>query len=711
MIERCQSYHVANRVVTVLLKYLNRIGAGDKESIVPSDEELVAVVKILTGIFAHYGSLINRIDKCLTNKELWWKLAECAFGLLDGAKGASSYSLVALIYSSDINHSIDHGALVEHFLSSFVSRFTANRRSEMDELQVLKSFFTSSATQDIVNPVIIPKLMSKAVSQPSAVTSALNDILPLVFAQSHQCVNHENLEKLVQFAIKRSSPDLVAMLFPCDPKFVIESVLDAKTYALLNKEKMSLIDSHGVDPEKVDVTISDILSKFKKEKSTDDVLAVLLTLSSNAHANIMKLCKNHLVGETLRVLSVLVQTEVSFGCDEDKELQVVLSKVASAKKLGIDITVLFSFLTQTYSDKLAGIDLQNSFCHLVPRVLAALSSLSDEQCALLVKLSICGDNLTRENGLATMEKFSPKYGNKFLLELKKLVTEGLHRLHVGSVRICANHILNLYSKSVCNSDLLKMMTFGYLKPCTNENVSEILLALEDLELFAKDLLDYSDNRNLTTPILLTLLYLDHDALEPVSRQLSNKVKELTKEISLLTEDDWEQVNMPSSLLYRNKVDLDKSTTSGPTKKHLSADEQWEEEIRREISSKGNIKNDRLSPDEEVTLAKQIQRRCEVRKLLNQISVTCSFISTLFSDGEVMCRFLQPYQFVEKLVGLYRIIPSSLFIAVKSTPDEIELINLKTKCYTCLSSLVSRFLLYFVIAIFFLVPADSGVITK
>ena len=117
----------------------------------PSDEDISVTVTIILDILVKYGNLISRVDELLTVKERRCKVAECAFGLLEGVKGLSCYALVALVYTCDINHSLDHGKRLEFVLSVFISKFTANRRSEFAELRILKVFFTSSTTQDKVD--------------------------------------------------------------------------------------------------------------------------------------------------------------------------------------------------------------------------------------------------------------------------------------------------------------------------------------------------------------------------------------------------------------------------------------------------------------------------------------------------------------------------------------------------------------------------------
>lgn len=389
-------------------------------------------------------------------KERRCKVAECAFGLLEGVKGLSCYALVALVYTCDINHSLDHGKRLEFVLSVFISKFTANRRST-------------------------------------------------------------------------------------------------------------------------------------------------------------------------RVLSILLQSGIDFDTDEFKEVRAQLSKFSSSvKKQGLDIIVMLSFLTKKYSEKLVRVDLQSSFCHLIPKILATLSVLSDEQCSALVKLSICGDEQTRRNGQNTLKLFAPKYGNKLLRQLKYLVSNGSHNIHAGSVHICANHILDHLSKSTSYSDILKMLMCGYQKPCTSVKVSDILLDIDDEDEFAENLLDYTDPRYLTIPVLLTLLYLDHDFIEKISLHLSKKLSELTKDIAALTGDDWEQVNLPSGILYRNDAEEAKLNKARSAKKHLSVEEKWEEEIRRELSAKDTSKkNECLSAEGKNTLARQAIRRAEVGNILNQLCVVLS----------------------------------------------------------------------------------------
>jgi len=155
-------------------------------------------------------------------------------------------------------------------------------------------------------------------------------------------------------------------------------------------------------------------------------------------------------------------------------------------------------------------------------------------------------------------------------------------------------------------------------------VSDILLDIDDEDEFAENLLDYTDPRYLTIPVLLTLLYLDHDFIEKISLHLSKKLSELTKDIAALTGDDWEQVNLPSGILYRNDAEEAKLNKARSAKKHLSVEEKWEEEIRRELSAKDTSKkNECLSAEGKNTLARQAIRRAEVGNILNQLCVVLS----------------------------------------------------------------------------------------
>ena len=55
----------------------------------PSDEDISVTVTIILDILVKYGNLISRVDELLTVKERRCKVAECAFGLLEGVLQSS----------------------------------------------------------------------------------------------------------------------------------------------------------------------------------------------------------------------------------------------------------------------------------------------------------------------------------------------------------------------------------------------------------------------------------------------------------------------------------------------------------------------------------------------------------------------------------------------------------------------------------------------
>ena len=683
----CQSLHAGKRLWNVLL-YLTE---GDRSS----EDEVSGLVKVAVHLMARYPELLLH-----SNSQKSKFILDNVDAFICEARESNEASYVyAAVGLAFVGGGEDRSeVLLDEFMRAFVLNNFASSRMRVS-LSGVRSFL---CVVKGVNNVILPPILAKMIAQPSAVTASLLHLLPCLDKDS---IDMPNLEKIVQFGIKRLSEDLLYLLLSFNPKLVIESCLDSgKLYNVIAR-----YDNDGVkvnlDEDKIEKSIHCLLLGFKKDKNgdADMALAKLFSLSPPKDSILEALCKTNLKGESLRVLSVFYHSGIDFS--KYANLQSEFKKLSETlkKKQPDDILILSSYLGNFYNDKLLSVDVSNDFAHLIPTSLMKLKKLNDDHTFLIIKLAICGNKSTRSAAFKVLESLvSSKYQSKLVDQLYQIALsrgDGISFAHEGSVRKCAALLSSqsdLPSSQICI--LFQLLHYGFRKSNENsEAISELLLRIDDVEKFSEGILDCVESfqspitcDRMIRPSLMTLLYLDHETLQPLSSIISCNVASLSKKIEELSKTDWAQTGLPNSVLYNEPKDVN-LTSSKPTKKR-SSEEQWEEEIRREMTLKQSNFNG-YSDEEKNRLAKQVERREEVARVLTRTLFSLKVLDYLFSDKEVINPYLCREHLVDNVLNLYHAIPTQIngvrFTTFYDSCNDVkDSIDLKKECYISVTNMVS-----------------------
>jgi len=686
----CQSLHAGKRLWNVLL-YLTE---GDRSN----EEEVNGLVKVAVHLIARYPELL--LNSCCQKSKLLFDNVDAFICEARQSNEASYvYAAVALAFvrgGEDMSE-----VLLDEFMRAFVLNNFASSRMRVS-LSGVRRFLLSDCAVEGVNNIILPPILAKMIAQPSAVTASLLHLLPCLDKDS---IDMPILEKIVQFGIKRLSEDLLYLLLSFSPKLVIESCLDSgKLYNVIAR-----YDNDGVkvnlDEDKIEKTIQCLLPSFKKDKNgdADMALAKLFSLSLHKDSILEALCNTNLKGESLRVLSVFYHSGIDF--DKYANLQSEFRKLSETlkKKQPDDVIILSSYLGNFYNDKLLTVDVSNEFAHLIPSSVMKLKKLTDDHTFLIIKLAICGNKLTRSVTFKVLESLvSSKYQSVLVDQLYQIALsrgDGISFAHEGSVRKCAALLSNqsdLPSSQFCI--LFQLLHYGFQKSNENsEAISDLLLRIDDIEKFSEGILDCVESfqspitcDKMIRPSLMTLLYLDHETLQPLSSIISCNVASLSKKIEDLSKTDWAQTGLPNSVLYNDPKD-DNLTSSKPTKK-MSSEEQWEEEIRREMTLKQSNFNG-YSAEEKDLLVKQVERRKEVAGVLTRTLFSLKVLDYLFSDKEVINSYLCCEHLVDNVLNLYHAIPTQIsgvrFATFYDSCNNVkDSIDLKKECYISVTNMVS-----------------------
>lgn len=522
-------------------------------------------------------------------------------------------------------HAFSPGKNSDKLLDILTHKLIKNM-SSVDNGSAIESFVKALNSEQI-NATLIPKIMSKSAAMPGGVTSLLLNVLTYIDAE----LSDENLDDLVKFSLKRSSGELMEVLAKFNADGIVAAILDSDMVKFGDNlaKILSSTDVTIHSNNKLDATINSILTSFKKEKSADEALAILISKSTNRGPILEKLMK-YLSSESRRVLQILLKSNIDLSKSNIADIR----KLITAKKQSAEVIVLASYLS-TDAAKLSNIDASNEYAYLIPKIFAKLEKVDEQIISQLIQIATRGVSSGRKSGYEAAEQIiskNSKYSIKLIEALYAAAQSNVDDLHVGAVRKLANLCYkNLANKSEeVLTKIIKLLHYHILKYVTSATIEIILFEEEyDLEKFASYLL--SDDM-MTVSVLKTLVYFDHDVLPYVTSSVVTKLEKSMEEMNSWAASNWAQINLPKNIPYKDETKSNDSPTTAKPKKHMTEDELWEEQVRKDLNKqKQDSGPANLSEKEQEELNAQVETRGANMLTLSNVLCLLEYVCELFID--------------------------------------------------------------------------------
>jgi hypothetical protein len=249
-----------------------------------------------------------------------------------------------------------------------------------------------------------------------------------------------------------------------------------------------------------------------------------------------------------------------------------------------------------------------------------------------------------------------------------IATSSTKRQRTASINYLGT-VLEKYPSIIQSDSINHILSFNTSQDVSKDIKNAVISLISSLSIHTGDNYDPDEDEtssaewNSCTTILPTLL--------------ANQLSSFTKQINTLSIDDIHMYRHDPATLYIAD-DAEPTNTTKSTKKTKSEEEQWEEEIRKELEAKKQKDNDlQLSKEDIVLLEQQQKQRQTIKALFTNFEFICSIISSLCNSHIMVGNACIP--------TLYTPIMESVMTL---TNEKYQSIQLGKHALHCLSSLTS-----------------------